>query len=150
MKLSIHQAKLLTALFALSATMLLCLSTALAQVGTTTTSTVVSLETLLSGSVGVYDAFSNMTILVGVSAAINLLINVTKFGPVATFIKIKGWKWLRPILALIAGAMAGVVGGLAAGRGGTSLAIYVVGGLMTGGGAIAIHELIAVVKGDRS
>lgn len=123
---------------------------ALAQVvTTTTTSTVVTLDALLSEGQGVYDAFKVMGILGGISASINMLINITKYGPVAGFIKKKGWKWLRPIMALVAGLVAGAVAGLAEGKAGLALVLYVVGGTLSGGGAIAIHEVIAVFKGDR-
>ena len=149
MKLPIHQANLLMALFALTLATLVCLPLGYTQVGTTTTSTV-TLGGLLQGGMGMYDTFTTLGVLAGISAAINLLINVTKFGPIAAFIKKKGWKWLRPVLALVAGLVAGMVAGLAEGKGGVSLAIYTVVGLMSGGGAIAIHELTAVVKGDRS
>lgn len=121
---------------------------ALAQVSTTTTSTV-TVGDLLSGGMDAYAAFKGLGVLAGLSAVINLLINLTKYGPLAVFIKRRGWRWLRPLLAFVAGAVGGVVAGLAEGRGGIDLGLYVVGGLMSGGGAIALHELISVIKGDR-
>lgn len=121
-----------------------------AQVATTTTSTTaVTLDVLLGDGQGVYEAFKGLGILAGISAAINALVNVSKFGPVRAFIKRKGWKWLRPVMAVLAGLVAGTIAGLAEGKAGALLIFYVVGGLFSGGGAIAIHELFNAIKGNR-
>lgn len=120
------------------------------EVAEVVTSTAVTVEVLLKDAKGVYDAFKMVGALAGITAAINWLVNLTKYGPVRDFIKRKGWKWIRPILALVAGVLAGIVTGIAEGLTGLALVVFVIGGAFSGAGAIAIHEVIAAFKGERS
>ena len=122
---------------------------ALAQVVTASTATTsVTLDQLLNESKGVVSAFKVVGVLAGIAAAVNLLVTLTKYGPVNGFIVRKNAKWIRPVLALLAGLLSGVVAALAKGLPVHTAVLYSVGGLISGGGAIAMHELWLVLKGD--
>ena len=108
-----------------------------------------TLPELVAEGEDVYKAFRTLGALGGVAALLNLLVNVTKFGPLAEFIKEKKLRWIRPVLALVAGTFAGFVAGLSKGDGILPAILYAFGGLFAGGGAVALHELIAVLQGKR-
>lgn len=122
---------------------------AFAQVTTTTTSTVVTVGSLFDQAVGAYSAFRTLGVFVGLSTVINLLINVTKFGPIGDYFKKKDLKFIRPILAFAAGLLSSLGAAAAEGQTGWGLVIYALGGLLSGGGAVAIHEFITAIKGGR-
>jgi hypothetical protein len=103
---------------------------------------------LLRQGQGVYDAFKMVGALAGVAAIVNFLVNMTKYGPVNEFIARKKVKWVRPILALLAGLIGGFSTALARGLPWSTSALYAFGGLFAGGGAIAIHELWVAIQGE--
>lgn len=118
-------------------------------VTSTTATAAVSLDQLVGNAQNVYTAFKTLGILAGVSALINLVVNVSKLSPINEFIVNNNLKWIRPVLALLLGFVSGL--GVALGNNMSTLSavIYAVVGLFSGGGAIAIHELISVFKGAR-
>lgn len=123
---------------------------ALAQVATTTTSTTPpTVIDLLNQAKGLGDAFSIGGVLVGISAVVNLLVNATKVGFINTFIKGKGLKWIRPLLALVAGFLAGLIAALAEGKSWGMAIAWSVLGAVTGSGAVLIHELVQSFKAWR-
>lgn len=124
---------------------------ALAQVATATSSTVApSLTDLLEQGQHTYKLFETGAILAGVSAVINLLVNISKMGPINDWIVRKRLKWIRLVAALVLGFLAGLSTALAQGMKWHMAAITALIGLGSGGGAVVIHELVSMLKGNRS
>jgi hypothetical protein len=94
----------------------------------------------------IYDDWKTAGVLAGIVALINLLVNLTKIKLIADWIEQKKLKWLRPVLAVLLGAMSGAAGALAVG---SNIPMGVVHGLLTGGAAIGLHELYSVLRGER-
>lgn len=126
---------------------LLATSVAFGQVGTTTTAT--SAEALLSQGFGAYNTFSTSGVLAGLTATVFLLVSLSKVNFINTVIKTHNLKWLRPVLALVAGFLAGLLAAMSNGRSWTAALPIAFLGLLSGGSAVALHELLACFKGER-
>lgn len=113
---------------------------AIAQVatGTATGTVTVAIVDLVNDGVSVVKGWGDATVLVSLLGIVNLLVNITKFGPVGKLIKDKKLKWIRPLLSVIAGALVGAIGALTTGA--TVLNAIVVG-IGAGLGSVGFHEL---------
>lgn len=121
-----------------------------AQVGTATSSTVSpSLAELVEQGKHTYELFETGAILAGISGVINVLVNISKLGPIAEYIKRKKLKWIRLIAALILGFLAGLATAFAQGMEWPMASVTALVGFFSGGGAVVIHELVATLKGER-
>lgn len=134
----------------LAALVLVVLTYVSAFAQTSTTSTVVGLEQVLKEAAGTAEAFKTLGLLAGFAALMTTLVSFTKTKLADDFIRAKKIKWVRPVIAILGGIVGGVLGALAQGKGAVDAAMYGVTGFFVGGGAIAIHELFAVMKGERS
>ena len=106
------------------------------QVATGTVS--VDVIDLINEGFSIVKGWGDVTVLVIASGLVNLLVNVTKFGPIGKLIKDKKLKWIRPLLSVIAGGLVGATGALATGA--TVLNAIVVG-VGAGFGSVGFHEL---------
>lgn len=113
---------------------------ALAQVAS---STVTAGDLLASGS-DVVNAWKMVGWMGGIIALIKMLIDGTKFGPIGAWIKKKGLKWLRPVLALAAAGFAGFVSSF---QTGVDVWVSIVAGFGAGMGSVGFHELLEYFRG---
>ena len=121
------------------------------QVVTATSSTVApTLTELVGQGQHAYELFSTGAILAGLAAVINTLVNVSKIGAINEYIKRKKLKWIRLVAALVLGFLGGLATALTQGMEWPMATVTSLGGVMSGGGAVVIHELISMLKGNRS
>lgn len=76
----------------------------------------------------------------GLAALIMLLVQLTKLKPIDDLLKAKGLKWLRPVLAVVAGVITGAAGSMAVGSG---ILPGAINGFFIGASAVGMHELKA-------
>lgn len=99
---------------------------------------------LIQQALGTVSTWKTAGWLAGSVALVNVLINVLKFEPLANFLtglKI-GW-WLRPVLSLVFGVVAGVLSSVV---GGAPVGISVLVALLSGLGSTGFHELITIAN----
>jgi hypothetical protein len=124
---------------------------ALAQVTTTTTSTVVpSILDLLNQGKASIALFESGAVLAGIAAAVHLLVNLTKIKPLNDYIKRKKLKWLRPLGALLLGFIGGLSESLASGQSWKTATVMAFLGIGSGGMSVVFHEFVASVRGERT
>ena len=99
---------------------------------------------LLTQALDVFKQFKDVGLLVGLAAAINLLVNVTKLPVVEKWLN--GVKPLRGVLAVVLGVGTGLVTALSQGKPVSEVVLMAVGGGLAGSGSVALHELVQNVK----
>lgn len=91
-------------------------------------------------SVGkVIDDWRNVGWLAGVIALVNLLLNLLRFKPIDMALERLDWKWLKPLIATLLGAL---LGGFSTFSTGASVLNSIVAGMLAGLGSIGFHELV--------
>jgi hypothetical protein len=106
-----------------------------------------SIEQLLTELLGSVETWKASGWLAGMVAVVNLLVNALKFKPLADWLeKLKiGW-WLRPVISVVLGILAGVFSNLVGGASvGTALMIALLAGISSTG----FHELMTALFNNR-
>jgi hypothetical protein len=106
-----------------------------------------SSEELLTMSQKVVNDFRSVGVLAGVTGLAWLLVNITKLAPINSWLVARKKKWIRPLLAVIAGGLTGAAGSVAVD---VNTVLAIIHGAFLGGSAIGWHEVIEAVKGNRS
>lgn len=87
----------------------------------------------------VIDDWRNVGWLAGVIALVNLLLNLLRFKPIDMALERLDWKWLKPLIATLLGAL---LGGFSTFSTGASVLNSIVAGMLAGLGSIGFHELV--------
>lgn len=101
---------------------------------------------LLVDAKDVYSTWKLLGALAGLAALLNLLVNLTKFGPVKEWFETNKKKWLLSYLSMGLGALAG---GLGAYLVGSDVVQGAVAGLMAGSMATGGHELVSNLRASK-
>ncbi len=80
--------------------------------------------------------------LAGVVGIAYLLVLLSKFKPIDNLLKKYNLKWIRPLAAMVFGALAGASTALAAGQ---KIPQVVIAGVLAGFGSTGFHEVMAVL-----
>lgn len=106
-----------------------------------------SIEQLLSELLGSIETWKASGWLAGSVAVVNLLVNALKFKPLADWLeKLKiGW-WLRPVISVVLGILAGVFSNLV---GGASVGTAILIALLSGISSTGFHELMNAIFNKR-
>ena len=101
---------------------------------------------LVNGATQTYLDWTKLGWLAGLIALINLLLNLTKFGPVNEWFTVNKKKWLLPYVAAGLGA---ILGGLLSYQLKAPIPQCVFEGLMAGLGAIGGHEVLTKLRASK-
>lgn len=102
-----------------------------------------SIPELLDGAEKTWSDWEKLGWLAGMLALCNLLVNLTKFGPLNSWLESTGRKWILPY---VSGALGGVLGGLSAFALHASAAKSIFAGILSGLAAVGGHEAVSNLK----
>jgi len=103
----------------------------------------VEVDDLIKGFAQVVDDWKNLGWLAGVVALVNLLILVFRFRPINDALTNLDAKWIKPLIAVILGA---VFGGFSAALSGATVPVAILSGVIAGLGSVGFHQLIDQIK----